>query len=114
MRRAAVGVMVSAGVLVIAAGSAAASAQPPMGQFDGAFYTCDQGQAFQIGYDSRSPTKATLTTSNNNARYALKRADGAGGPQFSNGTVNITLVGDQATVAGTALKLTGCKLKNTT
>ena len=81
--------IVLAGLLSSAA--SAASAQPPMGDFLGAFYTCDQGQAFQISYDSKSPTAATITTSNNNARYELKRRAGAAGSQFSNGTVSVSV-----------------------
>jgi hypothetical protein len=106
-------------VLLMSAGGvlspviAAAAAQPPMGQFDGAYYTCDDGQAFQIAYDSKTPKAATLTTSNNNARYALKRQAGEAAA-FSNGPVSVSLTDETATVAGTQLKLTGCKLKTTT
>jgi membrane-bound inhibitor of C-type lysozyme len=109
---------VAAGWLSSAAASAApapaASTQPPMGQFLGAYYTCDQGQAFEISYDSATPKGATVTTSNNDARYMLKRVAGAAGPQFSNGPVSISVTGNDARVQGTAIKLTDCKLKNTT
>jgi hypothetical protein len=105
-------------VLVVSAGlatsSAAASTQPPMGQFLGAYYTCDQGGSFEISYDSKSPKVATITTSNNDHRYQLKRVAGATGPQFSNGTVNVSVSADGAQVQGTTVSLTDCKLKNTT
>jgi len=106
----------SAGMIWSAATSdaSAAPAQPPMGQFLGAYYTCDQGHAFQVSYNSTAPTVATVTTSNHNARYQLKRVDAGGGPQFSNGSVSVAVSGDTAQVQGTAISLTGCKLKNTT
>ena len=107
---------VSAALFSAAAAPAppAAAAQPPMGQFDGAFYTCDQSQAFQVSYDSKTPKAVTLTTSNNNRQYHLKRVAGAGGAQFSDGAVNVSVSGDGANVQGTEIKLTDCKLKNTT
>jgi membrane-bound inhibitor of C-type lysozyme len=107
-------IVVFSGGLLAAVAASADPAQPPMGQFDGAYYTCDQGQAFQISYDSRKAKKATLTTSNNNHRYKLDRVNGAAGPRFSNGSVNISVVGEGAQVQGTVIPLTGCKLKNTT
>src|SRR3569623_531581 len=112
MKGAALVLIMSAGVIVAPAIAAAAD-QPPMGQFNAAYYTCDEGQAFQISYDSKSPKKATITTSNNNARYKLKRQSGDAAA-FSDGTGSVSLTGQAATVAGTQLKLTGCKLKNTT
>ncbi len=93
---------------------AAPATQPPMGQFNGAYYTCDQGQAFAVSYDSSNPKTATVTTSNNNKRYQLKRVAGSAGDEFSNGAVDVSLSGDTAQVRGTALTLSGCKLKNTT
>lgn len=113
MRLKTLALAVAAGGLSSAA-ALAASTQPPMGQFLGAYYTCDQGQAFEISYDSANPKGATVTTSNNDARYMLKRVAGAAGPQFSNGAVSISVTGDNAQVQGTAIKLTDCKLKNTT
>ncbi len=100
----------SAGVLASSA-AMAASVQPPMGQFESAFYTCAQGQAFQMSYDSTRPKAATLTTSNNSHQYQLKRADAADAARFSNGTVSVSLTGKAATVEGTTIKLTGCTLK---
>jgi hypothetical protein len=104
---------VAAGWLSSAAASAA-STQPPMGQFLGAYYTCDQGQAFEMSYDAKSPTDAAITTSNNNHRYQLKRVAGAASPQFSNGAVTVSVSANGAQVQGTTVSLTDCKLKNTT
>ena len=54
-----------------------------------------------------------MVTSNDNAKHQLKRTAGAGGAQFSDGKVNVALSGDQATVQGTDVPLSNCKLKNT-
>ncbi len=106
-------ISIAAAVAAASGTALAASAEPPMGQFNGAFYACDQGQAFQLSYDAPAAKIATLTTSNNNHRYNLKRVSSSAGPQFSDGTVSVSISGEGATVQGTQLKLTGCKLKNT-
>jgi membrane-bound inhibitor of C-type lysozyme len=105
--------MASAGLLSSALAASAATVQPPMGDFDAAYYSCDQGQGFQISYDSKSPASATVTTSDNNARHQLKRVSAASGPEFSDGTVTVSVTSQGAQVKGTQVALTGCKLKNT-
>lgn len=70
--------------------------------------------AFQVSYDSRDPKNATLTTSNNNKQYELKRLAGDDAARFSDRTVEASFSGNEAKVEGVQLKLTGCKLKTTT
>jgi len=106
-------------ILVACAGLAASGAasgattQPPMGAFDGAYYTCDQGQAFQISYDSKKAEDAKVTTSADDATYQLKRVPDAAGADFSNGSVKVSVSGDAAQLQGTPSPFTDCKLKNT-
>jgi membrane-bound inhibitor of C-type lysozyme len=66
---------------------AASPTQPPMGAFSDAFYTCDGGGAFNMSYDSNTPTQATMTTSDNNDQHLLKRTSVASGAEFSGGGV---------------------------
>jgi membrane-bound inhibitor of C-type lysozyme len=97
--------------LAVSTPSLAATKQPPMDQFNNAFYTCDAGGAFLMSYDSAKPDTATMTTSNNNKKYALKRADVSDGVQFSDGTVKFWTDGKKVTVEGTQLPLQNCTTK---
>ena len=83
--------------LAAAPALAASSGQPPMDNFNNAFYTCDNNGAFLISYDSNKPQTATMTTSDNQTRYMLKRVPVAMGVQFSAGAVTFP---DQLGVAG--------------
>lgn len=95
-----------------AAGSAAAAdaMQPPMNEFNDAYYLCD-GAAFLISYDSETPTKATLTTSDHNKAYELKRAESPTGVTFTDGTLKFWTDGKTVTVAGSPAKFTNCRRK---
>lgn len=93
------------------AAAAAAPMQPPMNGFDFAFYTCDDGRAFQISYDSDTPTSATMTTSDNNRQYALTRTHAPEGVQFSNGAARFWTDGRKVVVEGTANRLENCRRK---
>jgi membrane-bound inhibitor of C-type lysozyme len=102
---------------LIAAGSLAAPAmaqgpvQPPMNQFYSAFYTCDGGGAFMVAYDSDKPETATMTTSNNNKTYTLKRSQVSSGAEFSDGATKFWTDGKTVTVDGTVQPYLNCKLK---
>jgi membrane-bound inhibitor of C-type lysozyme len=105
--------------IVLAAFATAASAtpaiadpamQPPMNDFDFAFYTCDGG-AFQIAYDSDTPTTAKLTTSDRNKQYVLARKPAADGVQFSGAAARFWTDGKKVVVEGTATPLRNCKKK---
>lgn len=114
MRNATLVIMASAGLLSSALAASAAGIQPPMGDFDGAFYACDQGRGFQISYDAKDAKTATVTTSDNNAEHQLKRVSSTQGPEFSDGTMTVDVSGQGAQVQGARIALTGCKLKTTT
>jgi membrane-bound inhibitor of C-type lysozyme len=88
--------------------AAPAPMQPPMNNFDFAFYTCDNG-AFQISYDSETPTAATMTTSDNNRQYELTRKPPGDGVQFSNGAARFWTDGRKVVVEGTKDRLENCK-----
>lgn len=100
-----------AATLIGTAATAAPSTQPPMNNFEYAFYTCDNGGAFQISYDSRTPSTAKMTTSNNNKQYTMKRTDDADGVQFTNGSTKFWTDGKSVLVEGTEAPLQNCKLK---
>jgi membrane-bound inhibitor of C-type lysozyme len=91
---------------------AAPSVQPPMNDFNFAFYTCDDGKAFQISYDSDAPKEATLTTSNNNKQYLLKRTPVADGVQFSSLGVTFWTDGNSIILKGTEVPFNNCKIKS--
>ena len=106
-----VGVALVAG-LVAAPTMAASSMQPPMNEFNEAFYTCDNGGAFLISYDSDKPESATMTTSNNNKKYILKRMPVATGVQFSGDAAKFWTDGKIVTVDGTESSFMNCKVKS--
>ena len=103
--------LVALATTAIAAPAFAKPAQPPMNSFNFAFYTCDNGNAFQISYDSDTPSQATLTTSNNNKQYQLKRTDVSNGIQFSNQDVRFWTDGKDTVITGTGIPLNNCKMK---
>ena len=76
-----------------------------------AFYDCDAG-AFEIDYDSETPTQATLVTSDHNRRYELKRSASGNGVQFSGAGVTFWTDGKKVRVEGTSARLDNCKLKH--
>ena len=84
---------------------------PQMNNFNNAFYNCDDNAAFLMTYDGGKAANATMTTSNNNKQYKLKRAPVATGVQFTDGAVKFWTDGDKVTVEGTDIPLTNCKLK---
>ena len=88
----------------------AMAAQPPMNNFNEAFYACDGG-AFLMSYDSNRPDTATMTTSNNNKQYMLKRAPVAQGFQFTGAGVKFWTDGEKVTVEGTEQTYANCKMK---
>jgi membrane-bound inhibitor of C-type lysozyme len=90
---------------------AAAAMQPPINNFNFAFYTCDGLGAFQVTYDSDAPKVATLTTNDNNKQYVLTRKRTADGAQFSAGAARFWTDGRRVVVEGTATRLENCKRK---
>jgi hypothetical protein len=86
-----------------------AGPQPPMNQFDFAFYTCDNQGSFQISYDSETPKTATLTSNQHNKQYALVRKPGADGIQFAGDGAKFWTDGKKVVVEGTAARLENCK-----
>jgi membrane-bound inhibitor of C-type lysozyme len=87
------------------------TSQPPMNSFNFAFYNCADGAAFQISYDSDTPTAATMTTNDNNRQYELKRTADSNGVQFSNGAVKFWTDGKTVVVQGTRAPLKNCRMK---
>ncbi|HEX3918682.1 MAG TPA: MliC family protein [Caulobacteraceae bacterium] len=98
------------GSLVAPSAIAGPATQPPMNSFDEAYYTCANGEAFLISYDSDSPTSATMTTSNDNKKYDLKRTAASGGFQFSGAAAQFWTDGKTVKVHGTALPFQDCKI----
>ena len=84
--------------------------QPPMNTFDYAYYDCAAG-AFEIDYDSDTPTQATMITSNHNQKYALTRSASATGVEFAGRGVKFWTDGKKVLVQGTSIPLANCRLK---
>lgn len=97
--------------LISASAVAESSLQPPMNDFNSAFYNCANGAAFSISYDSDTPTTATMTTNDQNRAYTLKRTQVANGVQFSNGAAKFWTDGRSVLVEGTRQPLKDCKMK---
>lgn len=97
----------------LAGTSAAAgpSNQPPMNNLDFAYYTCANGGAFLISYDAREPSSATMTTSNDNRSYALKRTSVEKGVRFTGPTASFWTDGKTVVVNGTQKPLLKCMIK---
>ena len=100
------------GCLVAASAAGAPSMQPPMNNFNSAFYDCASGGAFLIAYDSDTPTTATMTTSDSNKQYVLTRKPAPDGVQFTNGPARFWTDGKTVVVEGTSQPLKGCKMKS--
>ena len=101
--------------LVLAAGLAApalaqAPKQPPMNDFNDAFYICDNDASFQMSYESETPQAATLTTKSNK-RFELKRAQSADGVQFIGSGATFWTDGKTLKIEGVDASLRNCKLK---
>ena len=84
--------------------------QPPMNSLQFAFYNCAAG-AFEIEYDSDTPTQATMITSDHNRRYELKRVTSASGVEFSGSGVKFWTDGKKVSVEGAKPLLEHCKRK---
>jgi membrane-bound inhibitor of C-type lysozyme len=85
-------------------------AQPPMNDFYQAFYVCE-GSAFLIEYDSDKPSTATMVTSNNNKRVAMKRIPASTGVRFSGSAARFWTDGKAVTVEGSAAAFKNCRMK---
>lgn len=90
---------------------AARAPAPPMDGFNDAFYTCDNGAAFAMSYDSNAPTSATMTTSNDNDRHQLKKTPVARGVEFAGGAIKFWTDGQSVVVDGTQVPFRDCRLK---
>ena len=84
--------------------------QPPMNSLQYAFYDCGAG-AFEIDYDSDTPTQATIVTSDHNRRYELKRVSSDSGVEFSGGGVKFWTDGKKVSVEGIKPPLENCRRK---
>jgi len=93
-----------------ASAPAPAPMQPPMNTFDYAYYDCEAG-AFEIDYDSDTPTQATIITSNHNQKYALTRSASSSGVEFAGRGVKFWTDGKKVLVQGTSIPLANCRLK---
>jgi membrane-bound inhibitor of C-type lysozyme len=96
----------------VAPSMAAPLMQPPMNDFNQAFYICQNNTAFIVSYDSTEPETATLTTSNDNKSYALKRTAAPTGVQFSGDAVKLWIDGKSVLLEGTAKHYQDCKIKS--
>jgi membrane-bound inhibitor of C-type lysozyme len=101
--------LVAAGAIAAPA-TAQTAAQPPMNDFNQAFYTCDGG-AFLISYDSETPEHATVTTNLKNKTYELKRTTAPTVVKFAIEAARFWTDGKTATLDGSDAPLKNCKMK---
>ena len=101
-------------LLALAAGPALAQPapmQPPMNDFDQAFYRCDGGEAFMMTYDADEPTKAEMVTNSDQRHYQLKRGEGKAGVEFSGGGAKFWTDGKSAGGETPKANFKNCKMK---
>lgn len=96
---------------IASAAFAASPPEPPMNNFESAYYTCDGGGSFQVEYDSGTPKSAKMTTSDQDKQYDLTRKTVSEGVKFSNSAVNFWTDGKKVLVGGTSIPLKDCTLK---
>jgi membrane-bound inhibitor of C-type lysozyme len=85
--------------------------QPPMNDFNQAFYKCDGGGAFMMSYDSDQPTTAEMAANDDNKHHALKRTPSPSGVQFTGGGVKFWTDHKTVIVEGTKTAFKNCKTK---
>ena len=90
---------------------AAPDSQPPMNDFNFAFYICDGGASFMMTYDASPPTSARITTNDDNRTRQLKRASDDAGARFEGEGVTFWTNGKTVRVHGTQKPYPNCKLK---
>ncbi len=91
--------------------NAALGAQPPMNDFNFAFYICDGGASFMMTYDANPPTSASMTTNDDNRTRQLKRAADNTVARFEGDGVTFWTDGKVVRVQGTRKPYPNCKLK---
>jgi membrane-bound inhibitor of C-type lysozyme len=97
----------------LAAGSAVAQAtlQPPMNDFNQAYYRCDGGAAFMMTYESDQPATAEMAANDDNKHHELKRSPSPAGVQFTGGGVKFWTDGKTVVVEGTKSSFKNCRTK---
>jgi len=91
--------------------TAATTVQPPMNDFNQAFYRCDGGLAFMMSYDSDTLAAADMLTNDDGRHYALKRTSAPSGVQFAGGGARFWTDGKTVVVEGTKSSFKNCKTK---
>ena len=89
---------------------AAAPMQPPMNDFNQAFYRCDNGDAFMMSYDADDPKTAVLADNHDNKHHDLKRTPNDTGVEYAGDHVTFWTDGKTVRVAG-AVAFKNCKMK---
>lgn len=97
--------------LTASAALAAPPKQPPMNDFNQAFYKCEGADAFMMSYDSEDPQSATLAGNHDGKRHQLKRAPSETGVQFSGDHVTFWTDGKTVRVDGATAPFKNCRMK---
>ena len=98
--------------LVATSAWAASGPQPPMNDFNFAFYICDGGASFMMAYDANPPTGAAITTNDDNRTRQLKRVPDDTGARFQGEGVTFWTDGKSVRVQGTQKPYPNCRLKS--
>ena len=89
----------------------ATTVQPPMNDFNQAFYRCDGGLNFMMSYDSDNLAAADMLTNDDGRHYALKRTGAPSGVQFAGGGARFWTDGKTVLVEGTKSSFKNCRTK---
>jgi hypothetical protein len=108
--RAMTGAAVALALIAGPAQSQPAPVQPPMNDFDQAFYRCDGGEAFMMSYDSEHPGTAEMVTNSDQRHYQLKRAEPKTGVEFTGAGVRFWTDGKTASGETPKSPLKNCKM----
>jgi membrane-bound inhibitor of C-type lysozyme len=85
--------------------------QPPMTEFNQAFYTCEGGGAFMMSYDSEQPTTAEMTNNADGKHHQLKRTQAASGVEFKGAAMRFWTDGKTVVVEGASAPFKNCRKK---
>jgi membrane-bound inhibitor of C-type lysozyme len=92
-------------------GAAPAVFQPPMNDFNQAFYRCDAGGAFMMSYNADNPAKAEMAANDGAKPHELKRVPSKDGAEYAGGGVRFWTDGKSVVVDDAKAAFKNCKMK---
>lgn len=90
---------------------APAGFQPPMNDFNQAFYKCDGGGAFMMSYSADDVAKAEFSGNDGGKPHELKRVPSKDGAEYTGGGVRFWTDGKTVVVEDAKAPFKNCKMK---